>query len=194
MHAGNGILHTTIPSANNAVRQILHHIDRCRLNLTAFNLPPSPPRRNVFSDPVHMLRCLSHQYRPVDAGPHKLKPSDVVSALHANTSRFGNAASQMRVRDLCLAAAIILGATTSLASPEASAVQGTPRSLLILDQSTSFRLWPSAIIAGMRSELAGNLESPTAIYVEHLDLHQFRGAEYQDSLEQYFSEKYRDRS
>lgn len=117
-----------------------------------------------------------------------------MSALHANTSRFGNAASLMRVRDLCLAAAIILGSTTSLASPDLSVVQGTPRSLLILDQSSSFRQWPSAIIAGLRSELAGNPESPTAIYVEHLDLHRFRGAEYQDSLEQYFSEKYRDRS
>jgi signal transduction histidine kinase len=92
-----------------------------------------------------------------------------------------------------LVAAIILGSMTTSAKADISVVQGTPRSLLILDQSTSFRPWPSAIIAGMRSELIGNLETPPAIYVEHLDLHRFRGAEYQDSLQRYFTDKYRDR-
>ncbi len=134
-----------------------------------------------------------------------------MSALHVNTPRSGNVALLMRVRDLCLAAAIILGSMTSSANADISVVQGTPvvqgmsviqgtsvvqgrpHSLLILDQSTSFRTWPSAIIAGMRSELSGNPDAPTAIYVEHLDLHRFRGPEYQDSLRQYFSTKYRDR-
>jgi signal transduction histidine kinase len=106
----------------------------------------------------------------------------------------------MRVRDLCLAAVIILGTMTSSANADFSVLQGTPvvqgrpHSLLILDQSTSFRIWPSAIIAGIRSELGGNPDAPTAIYVEHLDLHRFRGPEYQDSLREYFSTKYRDRS
>src|SRR5262245_66460356 len=67
------------------------------------------------------------------------------------------------------------------------------RSVLVLDQSASFRPWPTAIIAGMRSVLAGNPESPIALYVEHLDLHRFRGPEYQENLRRYFSEKYRDR-
>src|SRR5215470_13463563 len=64
-------LHTTIPSANNSVRQILHHVDRCHLNFTAPNLPQPPPRRNVFFDRVRVPRCFSETCRPVDAGPHK---------------------------------------------------------------------------------------------------------------------------
>jgi signal transduction histidine kinase len=122
-----------------------------------------------------------------------------VSALHVNIPRFGNVALLMHFRDLCLAAAIILGSMTSFANADISVLQGTPvvqgrpHSLLILDQSTSFRTWPNAIIAGIRSELSGNPDAPTAIYVEHLDLHRFRGSEYQDSLRQYFSGKYRDR-
>ena len=156
-----------IPNANNAVRQILHHINRRHLNLRASNLPQSPPRRSVFFDRVHMPRCLSHEYRPVDAGLHKLKSSDLVSALHVNTPRSGNVALLMRVRDLCLAAAIILGSMTSSANADISVVQGTPvvqgmsviqgtsvvqgrpHSLLILDQSTSFRTWPSATEAAI---------------------------------------------
>jgi signal transduction histidine kinase len=115
-----------------------------------------------------------------------------VSASHVNTPRFAHKAPPVRLRNLCLAAAIMLGSMTTSANADNS-VKSRPHSLLILDQSTSFRTWPTAIIAGMRSELGGNPESPPAIYVEHLDLHRFRGAEYQDSLRQYFSEKYRDR-
>src|SRR5215510_13685915 len=73
------------------------------------------------------------------------------------------------------------------------AEQVPPRSVLILDQSTSIRPWPTGIIAGMRSVLHGAAGSPIALYVEHLDLHRFKGSEYQDSLRRYFSEKYRDR-
>jgi signal transduction histidine kinase len=118
-----------------------------------------------------------------------------VSTSHFNADN----AAPTRVRQLYVAAALILGSMTSSANADTSVVQGAPvvqsrpHSLLVLDQSASFRIWPSAIIAGMRSELGGNAESPTAIYVEHLDLHRFRGAEYLDSLEQYFGAKYRDR-
>src|SRR5262245_55350296 len=45
----------------------------------------------------------------------------------------------------------------------------------------------------MRSVLDGNAGSPIALYVEHLDLHRFNGPEYQDNLQRYFSEKYRNR-
>jgi signal transduction histidine kinase len=92
-----------------------------------------------------------------------------------------------------LAISVVLGSTTSFANADISVTQRPPRSLLILDQSTSFRPWPSAIIAGMRSELSSDPELPTTIYVEHLDLHRFRGPEYQESVRQHFGEKYRDR-
>ena len=119
--------------------------------------------------------------------------SNDVSALHFNALRSGKTGVAIRVRDICLAAAIIFGLMAPPANADSRAEQVPPRSVLILDQSTSIRPWPTGIIAGMRSVLHGAAGSPIALYVEHLDLHRFKGSEYQDSLRRYFSEKYRDR-
>jgi signal transduction histidine kinase len=119
--------------------------------------------------------------------------SNDVSALHFNALGSGSAAVLACVRDICFVAGIIFGLMASSANADSRAEQVAPRSVLILDQSTSFRPWPTAIIAGMRAALGSNPQSPIAIYVEHLDLHRFRGSEYQDNLRRYFGEKYRDR-
>src|SRR5262249_4920798 len=119
--------------------------------------------------------------------------SNGVSALHFNALGSGKAAASIRVRDICLAAAIIFCLMAPSANADPRAEQVPPRSVLILDQSTSLRPWPAGIIAGIRSVLDSSAGPPMALYVEHLDLHRFNGSEYQDSLRQHFSEKYRDR-
>jgi signal transduction histidine kinase len=81
----------------------------------------------------------------------------------------------------------------STANADSRVEQIATRSVLILDQSTSFRPWPTAIIAGMRSVFRDNPGSSIALYVEHLDLHRFRGSDYLEDLRRHFSEKYRDR-
>jgi signal transduction histidine kinase len=68
-----------------------------------------------------------------------------------------------------------------------------PRSVLVLNQSTSSRPWPNAIIAGIRSSMSGNSRGTISFYVEHLDLYQFDSPQYADNLRNYFSDKYRDK-
>jgi len=118
-----------------------------------------------------------------------------VSALRPNAPGSGQAAVFVRVRDVCscLAAWLVFGLIASSANADSRVEQITPRSVLVLDQSTSFRPWPTAIIAGMRSVFRAKFGSSIALYVEHLDLHQFGGSEYLEELRRHFSEKYRDR-
>ena len=94
---------------------------------------------------------------------------------------------------LCLAAGLVFVLVASSANADSRVERIATRSVLVLDQSTSFRPWPSAIIAGVRSVFRDNPGSPIALYVEHLDLHRFDGSEYLDNLRRHFSEKYRDR-
>jgi signal transduction histidine kinase len=118
-----------------------------------------------------------------------------VSASRPNVFGTGKAAILVRVRDACsrLAAGLIFVLVVSSANADSHPEQVATRSVLILDQSTSFRPWPTAIIAGMRSVFRDNPGSPIALYVEHLDLHRFGGSEYLEDLQRHFSEKYRDR-
>ena len=118
-----------------------------------------------------------------------------MSALRPNAPGSGQAAVFVRVRDVCscLAAWLVFGLIASSANADSRVEQITPRSVLVLDQSTSFRPWPTAIIAGMRSVFRAKFGSSIALYVEHLDLHQFGGSEYLEELRRHFSEKYRDR-
>jgi signal transduction histidine kinase len=116
-----------------------------------------------------------------------------VSALAFNALGSVGAAVLLCVRATCLAAGTIVGLMMSAANADITVDPIAARSVLILDQTASFRPWPTAIIAGMRSVLGGNPDSPITLYVEHLDLHRFRGPEYQENVRRYFSEKYRDR-
>ena len=75
----------------------------------------------------------------------------------------------------------------------AAADESIPRSVLILNQSSSFRPWPMAILSGMRSVMSGTDEEPISFYVEHLELSQFDDPGYENSLEAHFREKYRNK-
>jgi len=116
-----------------------------------------------------------------------------VSALHPNTFGSGKAAILIRYVCSCLAAGLIFTLAMPSANADSRVEQIAPRSVLVLDQSTSFRPWPTAIIAGMRSVFRDNPGSPVAFYVEHLDLHRFRGSEYLETLQRHFSDKYHNR-
>src|SRR5215470_440357 len=96
------------------------------------------------------------------------------------------------IRGICSAAVIVFCLLAPTTCATALASERLPRSVLILDQSTSFRPWPSAIIAGMRSFLRDSVGPPISFYVEHLDLSRFNGRSYEDSIEKHFRTKYRD--
>jgi signal transduction histidine kinase len=88
-------------------------------------------------------------------------------------------------------AVFVLAVSTVSASHAAMAAPPLPRSVLILNQSTSLRPWPTAIIAGMRSSFRRSSGGAVSSYVEHLDLYQFRSPEYERRLLDHLSNKYR---
>jgi signal transduction histidine kinase len=112
-----------------------------------------------------------------------------MSAWRLNSPRLIGAVVWTHIRNICLAAGLI---PQLIASP-ALAKAPLPRSVLILDQQTSFRPWPTAVIAGIRSFLREGIGPPVSVYVEHLDLNRFEGSDYEGSLQTHFREKYRDR-
>jgi signal transduction histidine kinase len=77
------------------------------------------------------------------------------------------------------------------AATAASSEEPLPRSILVLNQTTAFRAWPSAIIGGMRAFLRENSDEHVQLFVENLDLYQFNSPQYEESLRQHFQEKYR---
>src|SRR5215467_15541830 len=101
-------------------------------------------------------------------------------------------AARTCMRGICSAAVLIFCLVASPASPTALASDLLPRSVLILDQSTSLRPWPSAIIGGMRSFLWDRIGPAISFYVEHLDLYRFSGPGYEQSLQEHFRAKYRE--
>ena len=66
--------------------------------------------------------------------------------------------------------------------------------VLIVNQSNSYRPWPNQIIKEIRSILTARAGWPASIYVEDVDLYRFNGSDYIQSSEQYFREKYRNKS
>src|SRR5262252_1897130 len=107
----------------------------------------------------------------------------------------GRPSTKMGVRggSVGLSAAIALVWLMCLGCAVAAADKPIPRSVLILNQSSSFRPWPMAILSGMRSVMSDTDEEPISFYVEHLDLYQFNDPGYGDSLEGHFREKYRNK-
>ena len=69
-----------------------------------------------------------------------------------------------------------------------------PRSVLILNQSTSIRPWPTAIIAGIQSSMSDPGEAPISYYAEHLDLYRFDSPRYETALLASFGAKYREKA
>ncbi|HSV22650.1 MAG TPA: ABC transporter substrate binding protein [Xanthobacteraceae bacterium] len=68
-----------------------------------------------------------------------------------------------------------------------------PRSVLILNQSTSIRPLPIAIIDGIRTTMDGKLPGAMSYYIEHVDLYRFNSSLYKNSLQGHLSVKYRDK-
>jgi hypothetical protein len=73
-----------------------------------------------------------------------------------------------------------------------STAEPLPRSVLILNQSTSLRPFPRTLIDAISTTMEGKPGGPISYYVEHADLYRFNGSLHNDSLKGYFSIKYRD--
>ena len=73
------------------------------------------------------------------------------------------------------------------------AAEPLPRSVLILNQSTSLRPWPAAIVDGIKSSSLSEPAGATSFYLEHLDLYRFDSTSYREGLRTHFGEKYRDK-
>src|SRR5262249_13852218 len=99
----------------------------------------------------------------------------------------------MHMRFIGALAGVFIGLSPAQAGAAASADAAPPsRAVLVLEQSTSFRAFPAAIVSRMRSTLMGGGGDPIDFYVEHLDLYRFGGPHYASSVESYFRDKYQD--
>jgi len=68
-----------------------------------------------------------------------------------------------------------------------------PRSILVLDQSELRGPFYYQLFSGLSEVVSKETRSPTTLYAENLDLSRFSGAAYEQSLQRYLKEKYRDR-
>jgi signal transduction histidine kinase len=69
-----------------------------------------------------------------------------------------------------------------------------PPTVLILNQSNSYRPWPNQIINEIRTTLDNRAGGSVPVYAEDLDLYRFNGPDYLDVTEKYLEEKYRGKS
>jgi signal transduction histidine kinase len=112
-----------------------------------------------------------------------------VTAIVASRSEAAIAVAIRRsggLRLLAFAAACLLALGN-----ESRAAEPQLRSVLIINQSTSLRPWPSEIIAGIQAGMHMRPPGTISFYVEHLDLYSFEGPAYWRSLQAHFREKYR---
>ena len=86
-------------------------------------------------------------------------------------------------------------ALTALLVPAACLAANTlPRSVLILSQGSSGAPWPVLAEQAVRSILnIKNPAAPASIYVEQLDLYNFAGPQYEQTLRSYLRDKYHDK-
>jgi signal transduction histidine kinase len=97
----------------------------------------------------------------------------------------------MRVLSTSLAFALWSAASFVAAAAWADPV--LPPSVLVLNQSNSFRPWPNQIIGEIRAVMSNRVGGSVPVYVEDLDLYRFNGPGYLESLAIYFRDKYRDK-
>ena len=81
---------------------------------------------------------------------------------------------------------------SAVAQP-AAAAEALPPSVLVLNQSNSYRPWPRTIVDEIRTIMANRAGGPVSVYVEDLDLYRFNGPNYRDSVARYLRDKYRDK-
>jgi signal transduction histidine kinase len=95
----------------------------------------------------------------------------------------------MRGSIIRLAVALtVLWASTCCAGAEVR-----PRSILVLDQSELRGPFYYQLFSGLSEVVSKETRSHTTLYAENLDLSRFSGAAYEQSLQRYLKEKYRDR-
>jgi signal transduction histidine kinase len=81
---------------------------------------------------------------------------------------------------------------SAVAQP-AAAAEALPPSVLVLNQSNSYRPWPRTIVDEIRTIMANHAGGPVSVYTEDLDLYRFNGPNYRDSVARYLRDKYRDK-
>ncbi len=86
---------------------------------------------------------------------------------------------------------VLLVATLTPACPSAQEMR--PRSILVLDQSDLRGPFYYQIFSELRAVVAADTHAHTTLYAENLDLSRFNGPAYEESLQRYLKEKYRDR-
>ncbi len=74
-----------------------------------------------------------------------------------------------------------------------SAQELRPRSILVLDQSDLRGPFYYQVFSGLRAVVAADTREHTTLYAENLDLSRFEGPAYEESLQRYLKERYRDR-
>jgi len=75
-----------------------------------------------------------------------------------------------------------------------AAAQSSSRSVLVIDQSDVRAPFYYDVFAALRSTINADSKSPTAIYIESLDLSRFSGPEYEETLQRLFRVKYPEKS
>ena len=82
-----------------------------------------------------------------------------------------------------------------LLSAVCAAATGLPRSVLILDESAGAAAGPfyASIVSAVRSSVNRQPSNQLSIFVEHLDLSRFRGADYESAVTSYLAAKYHGR-
>jgi signal transduction histidine kinase len=81
----------------------------------------------------------------------------------------------------------------SFACPAVLADEPSPPSVLVLNQSNSYRPWSDGVINEIRTVMMNRSGRSATVYTEDLDLYRFNGPNYLKLTENYFREKYRNR-
>jgi signal transduction histidine kinase len=97
----------------------------------------------------------------------------------------------MRVLSSIVAFALWSAATAVHADALADPI--LPPSVLVLNQSNSYRPWPNQIIGEIRSIMTNRAGGSVLVYTEDLDLYRFNAPGYPETLATYLQEKYRDK-
>ena len=97
------------------------------------------------------------------------------------------------MRALSLLVAFALWSAASSIAAAALAEQELSPSILVLNQSNSYRPWANEIVGEIRAIMTNRVGGSVPVYAEDLDLYRFNGPGYLDSLTTYFREKYRDK-
>lgn len=88
----------------------------------------------------------------------------------------------------------VILAAISLATVNFVAAEPLPRSVLVINQSGPNRPWIVGFSTALRNILQADPSGPISLYIEDLDLTEFRSPEYEDSALEFLRVKYRNKS